>query len=405
MPKMSSFATKVLSAVGNRQTMLVEFLDRFDNPDVYPTPNINGDGYGTYVGTDGNYCVVGAPSEGSAAGGSVGVVYIWDLSTETLLHTLNSPTGTPLDGFGFSVAMSGNYAFIGSALYNNGGNSGRLYIYNVVSGSLVKTIENPNAYGSTAGDKFGREIAASGNYVIVGVQEEDDAGGTDSGKAYIFKTTNGTWSDASLVYTLNNPNPYGTSAYDSFGEAVAISGNYAIVGAGSEDNDNGIFGRAYIYNVTNGSLVYTLTDPDTGALSNFGTAVDIRGNYAIVGRPSAGGKAYIFKTDNGTWSDTALYQTLDNPNDYSDDADSFGIKVALTDRHAVVSASSEAEVGYTYVGKIYIFDKNSGGRTQTISNPTVSTFDQFGKDISAGSNYLVIGSSYNPALHAYRILK
>ena len=34
-----------------------------------------------------------------------------------------------------------------------------------------------------------------------------------------------------LLHTLDNPNAYGTSAGDQFGSSVAISGNSAIVGA------------------------------------------------------------------------------------------------------------------------------------------------------------------------------
>ena len=64
---------------------------------------------------------------------------------------------------------------------------------------------------------------------------EDDAGGTSSGKAYIFNVTSG-----ALVHTLDNPNAYSTSASDYFGYSVAISGNSAIVGAYGEDDAGGI---------------------------------------------------------------------------------------------------------------------------------------------------------------------
>ena len=63
---------------------------------------------------------------------------------------------------------------------------------------------------------------------------EDDAGGDNSGKAYIFNVTTG-----ALVHTLDNPNAYGTSSADYFGGSVAISGNYAIVGAIGEDDAGG----------------------------------------------------------------------------------------------------------------------------------------------------------------------
>ena len=77
---------------------------------------------------------------------------------------------------------------------------------------LLHTLNNPNAYGTSANDWFGEAVAISGNYAIVGAYGEGDAGGTYSGKAYIFDVTTG-----SLLHTLHNPNAYGTSAYDYFG--------------------------------------------------------------------------------------------------------------------------------------------------------------------------------------------
>ena len=102
-----------------------------------------------------------------------------------------------------------------------GGYSGKAYIFNVTSGALVHTLDNPNAYGTSGsqyfGDSFGDSVAISGNSAIVGAYGEDDAGGTSSGKAYIYNVTSG-----ALVHTLDNPNAYSTSASDYFGRSVAI---------------------------------------------------------------------------------------------------------------------------------------------------------------------------------------
>ena len=109
----------------------------------------------------------------------------------------------------------------------------------------IQTYNNPNAYGTSVYDIFGFSVAISGNFAIVGAFYEDDAGGTYSGKAYIFDVTTG-----SLLRTLDNPNAYSTSAYDNFGFSVAISGNLAIVGAYGEDDSGGTdSGKAYVYQI------------------------------------------------------------------------------------------------------------------------------------------------------------
>ena len=108
---------------------------------------------------------------------------------------------------------------------------------------LTYTLDNPNAYSTSLDDYFGNSIAISGNYAIVGAQQEDDAGGTESGKVYIFNVTTG-----ALLHTLDNPNPYSTSENDRFGKSVAISSNYVIVGAHQEDDPGGNgSGKAYIF--------------------------------------------------------------------------------------------------------------------------------------------------------------
>ena len=58
----------------------------------------------------------------------------------------------------------------------------------MTTGSLLHTLNNPNAYSTSADDYFGRSVAISGNRVVVGADGEDDAGGTDSdsGKVYLY---------------------------------------------------------------------------------------------------------------------------------------------------------------------------------------------------------------------------
>ena len=50
-----------------------------------------------------------------------------------------------------------------------------------------KVLNNPNAYGTSADASFGYSVAISGNLAIVGAWQEDDAGGTNSGKAYVYQ--------------------------------------------------------------------------------------------------------------------------------------------------------------------------------------------------------------------------
>ena len=371
-----------------------------NNPNPYGTTQA--DLFGMSVSVDGNYAIVGASGEDDAGGTDSGKAYIFDVTTGTLIHTLNNPNayGTSAgDQFGISVAISGNYAIVGAFGEDDasGTTSGKVYIFNVTTGALVHTLNNPNPYGTSAFDYFW-SVAISGNYAIVGAQYEDAAGADGSGKAYVYNVTTG-----ALVYTLNNPNAYGTGTSDQFGESVAISGNYAIVGATSEDDAGGLTsGKAYIFDVTTGTLVHTLNNPNaygTSANDYFGISVAIDDNYAIVGAyqeddasGTASGKTYIFDVTTGS-----LVHTLDAPSVYdgATESDNFGYSVAISGNFIISSAYKENDAGGLYSGKAYIFDVRTGALVRTLDNPNAygtSAGDNFGNSVSISGNYAIVGA-------------
>lgn len=110
--------------------------------------------------------------------------------------------------------------------------------------NLEYTLDNPNDYGTPADDNFGYITATCESYSIVGAYLEDDADGTSSGKAYIFDNSNG-----NLLWTLDNPNDFGgASTDDRFARTVAITESYSIVGAPYERKDSDVnSGKAYIF--------------------------------------------------------------------------------------------------------------------------------------------------------------
>ena len=52
--------------------------------------------------------------------------------------------------------------------------------------TLIQTYNNPNAYGTSDEDRFGYSVSVDGNRIIVSALYEDDAGGTNSGKVYLY---------------------------------------------------------------------------------------------------------------------------------------------------------------------------------------------------------------------------
>ena len=167
-------------------------LHTFVNPNAHGTSAL--DNFGIDCALDGNYLVVGAFGESDAAVGSgSGKAYFYNVATGTLLHTIDNPnpdSGTDVDYMGWSVAVDGQTALV-SAWYETGtagADAGKCYIYDIVSGSLLHTIEDPDLYSASGtDDRFGSEVAIAGNYFAVSAKGEDHANQNNVGAIYVFK--------------------------------------------------------------------------------------------------------------------------------------------------------------------------------------------------------------------------
>jgi hypothetical protein len=387
-------STALIAAAAHRRSNQggASLVYTLNNPNGFGTADA--DDFGFAVAISNLYTIVGAQQEDDAGGTSSGKAYIYDNTTGALLHTLDNPNafGTSnSDVFGASVSISDSYAIVGASGEDDGSGfqSGKAYIFNPTTGTILHTLDNPNAFGTVANDRFGQVVAISESYAIVGAPQEDDAGGSSSGKAYIYNPATG-----ALLWTLDNPSP---GAFDRFGISASISDSRAIVGAVGEN-------KAYIYNPSTGALVHTLDNPNTFPDSdsdNFGAGVAISDSYAIVGASfendpsgSFSGIAYIFNVATG-----ALLHTLDNPNNLDDfnGSDEFGSSVSITEDYAIVGAYREDDPTGNNSGKAYIFDPATGVLLYTLDNPNdegSADGDQFGISVGVSNSKVVVGARY-----------
>jgi hypothetical protein len=243
-------------------------------------------------------------------------------------------------------------------------------------------------------------VAISGDYAIVGAPY-DDASALDAGSATIFSydATTETWENQGKVF---NPNAVES---DQFGWSVSISGDYAIVGSTADDeNGHQNTGSATIFKRNINTGVWEsqgkLTNPSPAAFDNFGVAVSISGDYAIVGASNDDesgktncGSATVFKrnTNTGVWESQGK---LLNPNLENDDA--FGISVSISGTQAIVGAYLDDELGSTNVGSASIFKRNINTgvwESQIKFLEDGFTNDYFGISVSIYDDYAMIGIS------------
>ena len=367
----------------------------------------SGDSFGTDVDIDGNNIIVGTPNEDSTGGNSVsGYAYIVDASTGSVTHTIANPneaftqTG---DQFGNAVSIDGNYAVVGAFQEDEGvagDNSGVAYVFDVTTGGLLHTLTNPNSDGPVNEDQFGKNVAVSGTNIAVAAHRNR----SDAGTVYVFNASTGL-----LTQTVENPNGVQAEIDNAqFGIGVDIDGNNLLVGQWSYDQPSTQAGGAAIFDATTGATLQTLVNPNPSQSLLFGSAVAIDGNYAVVGARGhsvvigsqySSGAVYVYDVSTGN-----LLHTIENPTPNTDDYFGNTFSVSIDGTNIVVGGVLDDEDG-TNTGRAYVYDAVTGNLVRTISNPTASTTN-FGASTGISGSTMVVGrtgGSDGGAVYTYSV--
>ncbi len=207
-----------------------------------PTPAVS-DYFGQSVAISGSRVVVGAYLDDTGAS-NAGSAYAYDLAGATPavpVATFNNPTPVANGYFGLSVAISGARIVVGASNNNNG--EGRAYVYDLGSATPsvpVVTLNNPTP---SSYDYFGYSVAISGSRIVVGA-DYDDTVAANAGSAYVFDL-NGS---APTVPVMTVSDPLALPD-DNFGSATAIDGTTIAVGAPHADPSGPSSGAVYTYSI------------------------------------------------------------------------------------------------------------------------------------------------------------
>ena len=183
------------------------------------------------------------------------------------------------------------------------------------------------------------------------------------------------------------------AANDEFGYAVAIDGDTAVVGMPGEDNpDNS--GAAFVFTRDSSgtwSQVAELRASDPNAQDRIGLSVAVHedasnGDTIVVGAPhhsSSKGAVYVFTEPSGGWASTSTAAKL-TASDRADD-DEFGISVAVDGDTVAVGAHNN--------NAAYVFTKPTDGWTSTTTAAKLSGSDSFGRSVAVDAGTIVVGAS------------
>jgi len=302
------------------------------------------------------------------------------------------------DRFGKDVAMNsdGTKVIVGAYLEHAGGTSdaGSVYIYtyNGVSWVEHKLVSPDNE----AQSQFGGSVSMSsdGMKVIVGAMH-DDEGVSDTGAAYIFTYSGGSWDAGTKIVAPDKAQD------DRFGSSVGMSGNGTKVIVGAYIEDHNVAGGAelasagsayiYTYDGSNWDTGTKIVASDRAASDLFGRSVAMNsdGTKAIVGasgNDGVGGEAaYIFTYNGSSWVQQQILVASDGAED-----DKFGFDVAMNSSGTKVivgahlnHAGSLSDAGAAY---IYTYNGSSWDTGTKIVAPDKEAADRFGFSVGMSSD-------------------
>ena len=208
-------------------------------------------------------------------------------------------------------------------------------LFVTVRAALPQTLSETKLTASDGNfnDTFGFATTLAGDEALIGAPGQR----TERGAAYIFHRQQETGAKAEWRELTKLVARDGTTD-DFFGCAVALSADYALIGARNDNERAQGAGAAYVFKRQDSSWVQVVKLATRTGESNelFGNAVALLGDYALIGAPGERldrGAAYVFKRTGEAWQEKIRLQASDGASD-----DFFGIAVALVEDYAVISA-------------------------------------------------------------------
>jgi hypothetical protein len=316
------------------------------------------------------------------------------------LAELTPSTRATNDWFGISIAISGNTVVVGD-FDANIETYGAVYVYVKPASGWTNMTQVAKLTSSDNGEGFGTSVAISGNTIVVGAANTSNfsAPTAGPGAAYVFVKPAGGWTDmtetAKLTASDGQPG-------DAFGSSVSISASTIAVGAffALDSSGNNFAGKAYVFVRPStgwaGNLTETakLTATDSQLLNYMGASIATNGNTVVAGaygHNNFQGTAYVFAEPSGGWA--SMTQTAElTASDGKGSAD-FGFSSAISGNTVVIGAPN----AFTGKGAAYVFVEPSTGwtnmtQTAEMRAPNAVQGDGFGQSAGISGNAVVIGA-------------
>ncbi len=317
-------------------------------PDISVTAEVTASGTGTGTlsyATPGSIFDVAGNAFADASGSTADVEFV-DISAPQDGNRIAGSDNVLNDRYGVALALNGEILFVGAPSDDDAApNGGVVFVLERDSTSSFTEVQKLTASDAANDDRFGESLAVSGNWAAIGAPYNDNPG-SDSGTVYVFqRDLAGSWTQHSIL----TPSSNGT--YYRFGHSVAISGRTIAVSS---------------------PLGRDLTIPGGGVYRS--------------------GIVTMFEYDScaDTWNETQILQASDATSN-----DNFGNAIALAGNRLIVGAPLDDDNGNS-TGSVYVFTRLAGVWTETakLNHTLPGRFDYFGQTVSMSedSTLTIIGA-------------
>lgn len=322
-------------------------------------------------------------------------------SGQCQLQKLVDDAGFTGDQFGDSVAVSGDWMFVGASRDDTPQDSGAVHVYRF-EGTMWTPFEILKASDRSSNDLFGWSVdldvdAPEGPVAVVGAYLSDDPV-ENGGKAYVYRfyTAPGEseprWhEEAQLTSAFADPGA-------QLGRTVAIDDEWIVAGVERGDMPDGGGGEvidagwAEVWQrqagvwTNRGRLVHpapqqsdrTGTSVDVDATTRFGPTIVVGSTLDETDTgPANAGSVLVFRYDGADWGIVDILSDFE-----AGVSDGLGISVAISD-DVVVAGAWLADFAGTDVGAVLAFrDFGSGWQEWTLVPAVSATGDQFGRTVA-----------------------
>ena len=350
--------------------------------------------------------VIGNVKANEVIANSIHSFFAYDASKS---KKLRASQGQENSRFGYSVAISSDWAIIGTPVdtINGQENAGSATMFYRGSNGDWQTRNKLQSSSPQKDDYFGSSVAIYGDWAIVGAPF-DNTRTRWSGAVYLFRQQNNNdWVFHSKIH------PSDPSERSHFGNSVAISENWFIVGTWSDDTKAINAGAAYLFHLENDGTwkenqkIQAFKNENNQQLddqqedANFGTSVAILGSWAVVGAPNydsdllpvkGSGAAYIFQLQNNdTWTGHSKIRSY-----FPEENDSFGGSVAISGEWVIVGEQQKKVDSIVNAGAAYLFylDDNKIWKqySRRIEASDKQANDNFGMSVAIAGNWALVGA-------------